>query len=54
MPLVSVALALKEAWGGIIQWDCIAVIVASSLAYAGLALLFCTQWFQREEVLFRT
>ena len=54
VPLVNVSLALKEAWGGIFQWDCIAVIMASSAVYAGLALLFCVKWFQREQVLFRT
>lgn len=54
VPLVNVSLALKEAWAGLFQWDCIAIILASSLVYAGLALAFCVAWFQREEVLFRT
>ena len=54
VPLVNVSLALKEAWGGIYQWDCIAVIFVSSGIYALVALLFCTRWFQREDVLFRT
>ena len=53
-PLISVTLALKEAWSGIFQWDCIAVILLSSFGYAAIALLFCTHWFQREQVLFRT
>ena len=53
-PLVSVSLALKEAWSGIFQWDCLAIILVSSAIYAALALAFCTRWFQREEVLFRT
>ncbi len=54
VPLVNVSLALKEAWAGIFKWDCLAVILASSAVYAGAALLFCSKWFQREEVLFRT
>lgn len=54
VPLVNVSLALKEAWAGIFQWDCLAVLIVSSLVYAGAALLFCAAWFQREEVLFRT
>lgn len=54
VPLVNVSLALKEAWSGIFQWDCIAIILGSSFLYAGLAVLFCAYWFQREEVLFRT
>ncbi len=54
VPLVNVSLALKEAWAGIFQWDCLAVLVVSSAVYAGAALLFCVKWFQREEVLFRT
>ncbi len=54
VPLVNVSLALKEAWAGIFKWDCLAVILASSMVYAGAALAFCTKWFQREEVLFRS
>ncbi len=54
VPLVNVSLALKEAWAGIFQWDCIAVLMASSALYAALALAFCVKWFQREQVLFRT
>jgi sodium transport system permease protein len=54
VPLVNVSLALKEAWAGIFQWDCLAVLVVSSAVYAAAALVFCVKWFQREEVLFRT
>lgn len=54
VPLVSVSLALKEAWSGIFQWDAIAVLLISSAVYAAAMLAFCVRWFQREEVLFRT
>lgn len=54
VPLVNVSLALKEAWAGIFKLDCLAVILVTSALYAALALWFCTRWFQREEVLFRT
>ncbi len=54
VPLVNVSLVLKEAWSGIFQWDCIAVLLISSAAYAAAMLAFCVKWFQREEVLFRT
>ncbi len=54
VPLVNVSLVLKEAWSGIFQWDCIAVLLISSAVYAAAMLAFCVRWFQREEVLFRT
>jgi sodium transport system permease protein len=54
VPLVNVSLVLKEAWSGIFQWDCIAILLVSSAAYAAIMLAFCVRWFQREEVLFRT
>jgi sodium transport system permease protein len=54
IPILNVSMALKEVWIGVVKIDSIAVIFASTLVYAAAAIAFCTYWFRRETVLFRS
>ena len=53
IPVLNVSLVSKEILAGIYQWSYIALIFASSCAYAAAALAVAIHLFQREEVLFR-
>lgn len=53
IPITNIALAIKEILKGTVDYTVVAVIFASTLLFASIALWLCTRWFNREEVLFR-
>ena len=53
IPLMNVALAIKELIKGTMDYMALIPIFLSTTAIAGLLLAFCIQWFNREKVLFR-
>ena len=54
VPVLNTSLVSKEIIAGAYHWNYIALIFASSCAYAAVALWAAIKLFQREEVLFRT
>ena len=54
VPLLNVSLASKEIIKGTLDPLHYMMIFASTLLIAVFGILFCSKWFQREEVLFRT
>ncbi len=54
VPVLNTSLICKEIIAGTYHWDYIAVIFASSSAYAAVAIAIAVKLFQREDVLFRT
>ena len=54
VPIVNVSLVSKELVSGNFPWLMIAVIFASSLAYALIALGIAVRLFKRETIIFRT
>ena len=53
VPLTNISLAVKELAKGTIDYTMLLVIYGSTTILAGALLVFCTKWFQREDVLFR-
>ncbi len=53
IPLLNVSLASKEIIKGTIDPLQYVLIFLSTLAFALIGIVFCTKWFQREDVLFR-
>jgi len=53
VPVTNISLAIKELVKGTMNYHMLAVILGSSFIIAGALLVFCTKWFEREEVLFR-
>ena len=53
VPLMNVALAIKELIKGTMDYMALIPIFLSTTAIAGLLLTFCIYWFNREKVLFR-
>ena len=53
VPILSTSLVAKEVFTGTYHWGYIALIFASSCAYAAIALSMAVRLFQREDVLFR-
>ena len=53
VPLMNVALAIKELIKGTMDYMALIPIFLSTTAIAGLLLSFCIYWFNREKVLFR-
>ncbi|CAM2005855.1 ABC transporter permease [Acanthopleuribacter pedis] len=53
IPLLNVSLASKEIIKGTIDPLQYVLIFVSTLVIAVLGIIFCTKWFQREDVLFR-
>jgi sodium transport system permease protein len=53
VPILSTSLVTKEVFMGTYHWGYIAIIFASSCAYAAVALYAAVRLFQREDVLFR-
>jgi sodium transport system permease protein len=53
VPVTNVALAIKELVKGTVDYEMLAVILASSTVVAGALLWATTRWFEREAVLFR-
>jgi sodium transport system permease protein len=53
VPLTNVSLAMKELVKGTMDYRMFSVILLSTTITAGLLLLLCRWWFNREQVLFR-
>jgi sodium transport system permease protein len=54
VPILNTSLVCKEIITGTYHWGSIAMIFASTCAYAGAALFLAFKTFQRESVLFRS
>ncbi len=53
VPVLNVALGIKELVKGTIDYSLLGLILISTLLLAGAMIAFCVSWFQREKVLFR-
>ncbi|WNO61225.1 ABC transporter permease [Rheinheimera sp. MMS21-TC3] len=53
VPIMNVALAIKELIKGTAEYGLLALIFGSTILLAGIAISFCVHWFQQEKVLFR-
>lgn len=53
VPVLNVALGIKELVKGTIDYSLLGLILLSTVALAGVMITFCISWFQREKVLFR-
>jgi sodium transport system permease protein len=53
VPVLNVALGIKELVKGTIDYSLLAVVLLSTLVLAGAMIAFCVSWFQKEKVLFR-
>lgn len=53
VPIMNVALAIKELIKGTADYGLLALIFGSTLVLASIAIGFCVRWFQQEKVLFR-
>lgn len=53
IPIANIALIIKYAISGTIEWNYVITAFVSLFAIAAAALYFCKRWFEREEVLFR-
>jgi sodium transport system permease protein len=53
VPIMNVALAIKELIKGTADYAMLALIFGSTLVLAAVAIGFCVHWFQQEKVLFR-
>jgi sodium transport system permease protein len=53
VPIMNVALAIKELIKGTADYGLLALIFGSTLLLASIAIGFCVHWFQQEKVLFR-
>lgn len=53
VPVLNVALSIKELVKGTIDYLLLAAVLGSTLLIAAGAIVFCVSWFQKEKVLFR-
>jgi len=53
VPVLNVALGIKELVKGTIDYSLLGVVLLSTLILAGAMISFCIAWFQKEKVLFR-
>jgi sodium transport system permease protein len=53
IPVLNFSLATKEIISGTIKTGLLLEVYASLFVLAALSLVFCAQWFKREEVIFR-
>ncbi len=53
IPMLNVSLATKEIISGTIKTGLLVEVYLSLFVLAALSLVFCAQWFKREEVIFR-
>jgi sodium transport system permease protein len=53
VPVLNVSLATKEIISGTIQTGLLMEVYLSLFVLAGASLIFCAQWFKREDVIFR-
>ncbi len=54
VPITNISLAIKELIKGTMDYTMLVAILGSSVVIAGACLAFCTWWFNREDVLFRS
>lgn len=54
IPLTNIALAMKEILKGTMDYSMLAVIFGSTSVLAGITIWFCSYWFSKETVLFRS
>ncbi len=54
VPVLNVSLATKEIMAGTVDPLLLGVVYLSLIVYAGLSLWFCTYWFSKESVIFRS
>jgi len=54
IPLTNIALAMKEILKGTMDYSILLVIFGSTSILAGIAIWFCSYWFSKETVLFRS
>ncbi len=54
VPITNIALAMKELVKGTMDYQMLTAILGSSTLIALALLFFCTRWFYREDVLFRS
>jgi sodium transport system permease protein len=54
IPITNISLAIKELVKGTMDYTMLVAIMGSSFVLAGACLVFCTRWFNREDVLFRS
>ena len=54
VPVTNIALVIKDILGGTVDYGLSALIFVVSSVIAMLAVRYCSYWFQREEVLFRS
>ena len=53
VPVLNVALSIKELVKGTIDYLLLAAVLGSTLLIVAAAIAFCVSWFQKEKVLFR-
>lgn len=53
IPVMNVALAIKELIKGTADYGLLALILGSTILLAAALIAFCVHWFQQEKVLFR-
>ncbi|MCA9715645.1 MAG: ABC transporter permease [Myxococcales bacterium] len=53
VPITNISLAIKELIKGTMDYTMLVAILGSSVVIAAACLVFCTWWFNREDVLFR-
>ncbi len=53
VPVLNVSLATKEIISGTIKTGLLVEVYASLIILAIISLIFCTQWFKREDIIFR-
>ena len=53
IPILNVSLATREIISGTIKGGLLAEVYLSMLVLAFISLYFCSQWFKREDVIFR-
>ncbi len=54
VPVLNVSLATKDIMAGTIDPLLLSVVYLSLIFYAGISLWFCTYWFSKESVIFRS
>jgi sodium transport system permease protein len=54
IPILNVSLATKQLMMGQANTGLLAIVYGSSLLLALVALAFCSHWFNKESVLFRS
>ncbi|MGP9496988.1 ABC transporter permease, partial [Pseudoalteromonas sp. AOP7-A1-14] len=53
IPIVNISLAIQELLKGTVDYNFVYIIIISTVAIAVMTLMFCINWFKKEQVLFR-